>query len=82
MPTNFDCFAKKYWMYIWTPVPFTGSAWVGRNDKVDVNGTDIIRLYPISIRLKGLRSDLYSSPSIQYQNHIRSISVSIYLLDI
>lgn len=56
--------------------------WVGRNDKVDVNGTDIIRLYPNSIRLKGLRSDLYSSPSIQYPNHIRSISVSIYLLDI
>jgi hypothetical protein len=27
MPTNFDCFAKKkYWVYMCTPMSFTGSA--------------------------------------------------------
>ena len=26
MPTNFDCFAKKYRVYMCTPMSFTGSA--------------------------------------------------------
>jgi hypothetical protein len=32
----------------------------------DVNGTNIIRPYSNSIRLRGLRSNPYPSPGIQY----------------
>jgi len=31
MPTNFDCFAKKYWVYMCTPMSFTGSAHASKN---------------------------------------------------
>jgi len=32
MPTNFYCFAKNYWVYMCTPMSFTGSAraWMER----------------------------------------------------
>lgn len=54
----------------------------------DVNGTNIIRPYSNSIRLRGLRSNPYPSPGIQYpiypnpytQSWIFKMSISIQIL--
>jgi hypothetical protein len=41
------------------------------SSRMAVNGKEIIRSYSNLIRLRGLKSDLYSSPVIQYPICIR-----------